>query len=355
MRSPAESRVHGGLLDGELARLGIRPDDVLDVSVNVNPYGPCPAVVEAVRSARVDRYPDPTAHAAREAIANAAGTHPARIVVGNGAVDLLWTLVRALLPAGRVAVVVEPAFSEFGAAVHAAGGRVATWRAPVETKFAVDLDGVADVARRSGAGLVYVSTPANPTGVALDAPAVAAFAAANPGLVVVLDESFVMLSERFDDEHHPMPENVVRVRSMTKEHALPGVRVGYLIAREDIAACIESARPPWTTSAFAQAAAVAAVRERAFVDDSRARVLVDRRRLVANLRALGCSPRDSSTLFFLLPVLDGASTRERLLTRHRVLVRDCTSFGLPGFVRICAQPLGREPRLLEALREEVQP
>jgi histidinol-phosphate/aromatic aminotransferase/cobyric acid decarboxylase-like protein len=355
LRSPAELPMHGGLLDSELASLGIRPDDVLDVSVNVNPYGPCPAVVEAVRSARVDRYPDPTAHAAREAIARATGTPAARIVVGNGAVDLLWTLVRALLPAGRVAVVVEPAFSEFAAAVHATGGRLVSWRAPAEAQFAVNLDGVADVARHSEAALVYLCSPANPTGVALEAPAVAAFAAARPGLLVVLDESFVMLSERFDDEHYPMPENVVRVRSMTKEHALPGVRVGYLIARDDIAARIEGARPPWTTSAFAQAAAIAAVRERAFVDDSRARILVDRSRLVANLRELGHSPRDSSTLFFLLPVLDGASLRMRLLTRHHVLVRDCASFGLPGFIRICAQPLGREARLLAALREELTP
>ncbi|MGD0677829.1 MAG: histidinol-phosphate transaminase [Polyangiaceae bacterium] len=350
-----ERRAHGGLLDDELARLGIHPDEVLDVSVNVNPYGPCPAVVAAVRAARVDRYPDPTAQPAREAIARATDTDPRSIVVGNGAVDLLWTIVRALLPAGRVALVVEPAFSEFAAAVKAAGSRVVSWRALAEADFCVDLDRVGDVAAREKAEIVYVCTPANPTGVALEAASLAAFAAAHPALLFVVDESFGPLSERFDDQQHVMPDNVVRVRSMTKEHALPGVRVGYLVARRPIAACVEAARPPWTTSAFAQAAAIAALGERAFVIESRMRALDDRRRLVARLRDIGYSPFRSSTLFFLVPVRDGASTRARLLARHRVLVRDCASFGLPGFVRICAQPPSREARLLEALRDEGQP
>jgi histidinol-phosphate/aromatic aminotransferase/cobyric acid decarboxylase-like protein len=348
-RSQREPRAHGGLLDRELAGLGMRHDEVLDVSVNVNPYGPCAAVVEAIRSAPVDRYPDPTAHGAREAIASAAGTSASGVVVGNGAVDLLWTLVRALLGAGGTAIVVEPAFSEFAAAVAATGGQLVPWRARAEAHFAVDLESVADLAWRTEARLAYLCSPANPTGMALDPPAVAAFARANPRLTVVLDESFVALSERPDDEHAPMPDNVVRVRSMTKAHALPGVRVGYLLARDDLAARIEAARPPWTASAFAQAAAIAAVRARSFVDDSRARVLADRRRLVDRLRALGHAPMDSSTLFFLLPVRDGRSARERLLTRHRVLVRDGSSFGLPDFIRVCAQPLAHEPRLLSAL------
>jgi histidinol-phosphate/aromatic aminotransferase/cobyric acid decarboxylase-like protein len=92
--------------------------------------------------------------------------------------------------------------------------------------------------------------------------------------------------------------------------------------------------------------------ERAFVDASRDRWIADRRRLMTQLRELGFSPIRSSTIFFLVPVHDGAATRARFLARHRVLVRDCTSFGLPDFVRVCAQPADREPRLLAAFREE---
>ncbi len=343
---------HGGLLDRELAALGIAPDDVLDASVNVNPYGPSPRLVEAIRGASIHRYPDPTAHTARVAIAAAVGTRTERVVLGNGAVDLLWTLVRALLPPGRAIVVAEPAFSEVAAAAAATGGRVMTCRARPEDGFRVDLEDVAATARRTDARLVYLCAPANPSGVALEAAAVAELARRHPALLVVLDESFLALSERHRDERHPMPDNVVRVRSMTKEHAIAGVRVGYLVAKEEIAARIERARPPWTTSTLAQAAAVAAVLDRAFVDESRDRWIGDRRRLVATLQELGFDPVASSTIFFLVPVRDGASVRARFLADHRVLVRDCGSFGLPGFVRVCAQPPERELRLVAAFRAE---
>src|SRR5205085_12135015 len=111
------------------------------------------------------------------------------------------------------------------------------------------------------------------------------------------------------DERRVMPDNVVRVRSMTKTHSLAGVRVGYLLAREDLALRVERARPPWTTSAFAQAAAIAAAAEQSFVDDSRERVLADRVRTTRALRALGLNPLPSSTLFFLVPVRNAAATR----------------------------------------------
>jgi histidinol-phosphate/aromatic aminotransferase/cobyric acid decarboxylase-like protein len=351
--SPTEQPVHGGLLDAELAALGLRPHDVLDVSVNVNPYGPTAAVVEAIRSAPIDRYPDPTAWRARLAIAQSIGATPERIVLGNGAVDLIWTLVRARLPAGRSAVIVEPAFSEFRAAVGAAGGRIVTWRALPEAGFAVDLAAVAHAIRSCDAALVYLSNPANPTGVLVDTTAISRFARGVPSALVVLDESFLELSDGADDERQSMPDNVIRVRSMTKTHALAGVRVGYLVAREDIAASVERARPPWTSNAMAQAAACAAARERAFVDTSRARVLFDRDRVSRAARGIGLAPLTSSTLFFLIPVRDARAARAELLAKHRVLVRDATSFGLPGFIRVCSRPAADDDRLLRALSDEV--
>jgi len=350
--SSAELRSHGGLLDLELADLGICPDEVLDASVNVNPYGPCAPVVAAVRNTRLERYPDPTAHAAREAIARATSWRPAGVVLGNGAVDLLWALARVLIAPGRCALIVEPAFSEMGAAVEAVGGRRIAWRAREEDLFAVKLDAVAELARRSEASFVYLCTPSNPTGIGIAASAVAEFASSLTECTVVVDESFLSLSEHWVDRDHPMPGNVVRVRSLTKEHALAGVRVGYLLAPDDLAARIEASRPPWTTNALAQAAAIAAAGAQAFADESRQRVLADRRRFAGALGELGFNPSPTTTLFFMVRVGDGAAMRARFLARHRVLVRDCTSFGLPTFVRVCAQPIVREPRLLAAFEEE---
>ncbi|MFI4936861.1 MAG: hypothetical protein ACHP7N_19835, partial [Caulobacterales bacterium] len=91
-------------------------EGLLDLSVNVNPYGPAPAVADAVRNAPLHAYPDPTARAAREALARHDGCSPDAIVLGNGAADLLWTLATVLLDRGDAALAVGPTFSEFAAA-----------------------------------------------------------------------------------------------------------------------------------------------------------------------------------------------------------------------------------------------
>jgi histidinol-phosphate/aromatic aminotransferase/cobyric acid decarboxylase-like protein len=351
----AEPVRHGGLLDSELAALGLQPAQILDLSVNVNPYGPSPAVATAVRTAALARYPDPTGRAAREALAARLGCAPEAIALGNGAAELLWTLARILVPAGASAVAVEPTFSELAAAVVAGGGRLLPWRAAEATGFAVDLAAVGALLRSSGSRTLYLCNPGNPTGVALAAAEVAAFASAHPDVTILLDQAFLSLSERAAELSAQLPDNVVAIRSLTKDHALPGVRIGYAVAAPALIARLEAARPPWTTSAAAQAAAAAAAGPEAVahVEACRRRLLADRDLLAAALRRVGLAPLPSATLFLLVRIPDAAALRRRLLERHRILVRDCASFGLPDHVRICARPAPDIERLVAALAAEL--
>jgi histidinol-phosphate/aromatic aminotransferase/cobyric acid decarboxylase-like protein len=352
----SRATAHGGLLDDELAALGLAADDVLDVSVNVNPYGPTAAMLASVRAARIDRYPDPSSTVARAALAQHVGCDPAGVVVGNGAVELLWTLVRSALRPGATVLAVEPTFSELPRAARVAGMRVVTWRADAAHDFAVDLDAVGDAVVRAGADLLYLCAPGNPTGAPIPVADVARLAARLPALLIVLDEAFLPLSERHADAGVPLPDNVVRVRSLTKAHAIPGLRVGYLVTTPRLAAGLEASRPPWSTSAAAQAAILAAIDEQDFVADSRRRLLADRARLETRLHELRLMPRPSSTLYTLVDVSragDATALRHRLLARHAVLVRDCTSFGLPHFIRLCARPSHDEARLVRALLQEL--
>ncbi len=340
---------HGGLTDAEAARLGIRAAEVLDFSANLNPYGPSPAVLRAVREARVDRYPDPRAASLRARVAAGTGREAADVVIGAGATELLWTAARVLCGPDRPALVVEPAFAEFRSAAEDAGARVAEWRARPEDGFAVDLDGAARAAEAACARAVYLCVPNNPTGVAPPAATVAAFAARLPAATVVLDESFLAVSDRHADLAAPVPANVIRVRSLTKEHAIPGVRVGYALAPSSLAARLERARPPWSAGAHAIAAAAAALADDRFVAESRTRWLADRDALAARLRAVGLAPLPSAAPFLLVPVPDAAAFRARLVERHRILVRSCGSFGLPDHVRLCARPAADVERLAAAI------
>jgi histidinol-phosphate/aromatic aminotransferase/cobyric acid decarboxylase-like protein len=352
--SSRPARAHGGPIAEELQQLGFAGGDVLDFSVNVNPYGPAPAMLDAIRAARVDLYPDPTAFEARAALAVACGTTAERIALGNGGADLLWTLARVLLEPGDSVMIVEPTFSEFRAAVVMAGGRTVEWRASPERAFAVDLDAVAASARACGATALYLCTPNNPTGVSVVGSDVISLAEMLPKVTLVLDQAFLSLSDDHADAALEMSSNVIRVRSLTKEHAIPGVRVGYLIATPSIAAAIEASRPAWSTSAAAQAAAVASCRLSSFVCESRDRMLADRRALLAGLREIGLAPLPTAAAFCIVPVSDAPRLRRSLLSRDRILVRDCASFGMPGHARLAARPAADCARLLAALQEELR-
>ncbi|HYQ45572.1 MAG TPA: histidinol-phosphate transaminase [Polyangiaceae bacterium] len=349
---------HGGLHDDELTRLGLRHEDVLDVSVNVNPYGASRVVLEAIRAASIERYPDPAATPARAALAGWLDVPRQSVVVGNGAVDLIWSLARCLVRPGDWALVLEPAFSELRSAATYAGAQVAEHRLRPEDDFALDPAALDAALRALRPRLVYLCTPGNPTGKTIPIDLLVRLADAHPHATFIVDLSFSSLSEGHRDEAVHASERIVWLRSLTKDLALAGLRVGFAVAPPSIVELIERSRPPWSVNALAQAAACAAttVEARAFVAESRARLLGDRVELELALQRLGLRTHTSRTLYTLLdlgPARRASDLREALLARHAVLVRDATSFGLPHHVRVCARPVEQLPRLLQALAREL--
>lgn len=346
-RTAPPPRVHGGADPAELRAIGVAPEDVVDFSVNVNPYGPSPAVVAAARRAELARYPDPRADPVRQALAARWRVEPGAVLFAHGATELLWDLARHVARAGRRALIVEPAFGEFRAALAASGADVVAWR-PADPSLAVDVDAVSDTLGRTRAGAAYLAAPTSPAGQPVPAAGVRRLARAHPRVLFVLDESFLSLSDRHADAEVPLPANVARVRSLTKAHAVPGLRIGYLLADAALVAALEAARPAWATSAPAQAGALAALTDDRFVAESRVRLAADRAALGAALARMGLEPSPSTAPYLVFRAGDAAALRRRLLARG-VLVRDCASFGLPGLVRVAARPEGDRARLLDAL------
>jgi histidinol-phosphate/aromatic aminotransferase/cobyric acid decarboxylase-like protein len=356
-----ETRVaHGGLLHDELEAAGLRADEILDVSVNVNPYGPCRALRHAIAGAAIDRYPDPSSTFARRALGAFHDVAPSRVVVGNGAVDLLWTLARATLRSGDSVIIVEPAFSEMRTASERAGAVIVEHRTRAEDGFATDLEALDARLREARPRLCYVCTPSNPAGVCVPIDVLAELAERHTGTLFVVDLSFCSLSERHADAGGRLSERIVWVRSLTKDHALAGLRVGFLVAPAALAARLEAARPPWSVNALAQAAAVAATTSEAvrFVDESRERLLGDRAYLAGGLARLDLRVHRSETIYVLVELgaaVSATELRRTMLTRHRVLVRDGTSFGLPHHIRLAARPRDDLDRVLTSLQRELRP
>lgn len=354
----ALANAHGGLCHDELSALGVAEDDVLDFSVNVNPYGPCPEIRHATGAARIERYPDPSAMPARRAIGRWLDVPAESVIVASGAVDVLWAVARAKLALGDSIVIAEPAFCEMRSAALRARARIVEFRASPETDFAFDEAACDALLGEVRSRIAYFATPANPSGVLLPTESILRLARAHPATQLVVDISFASLSSRSDDLVVHRSEHVLWVRSLTKELSVPGLRVGFAVGPPPLIAALHEERPPWSVSAPAQAVAIAATTPevRRFVRTSAEQLLRDRVALATNLTAMGLRVHPSDSVYVLVdlgPHVTGAALRRTLLERHRILVRDAASFGLPHHVRIAARPDTDSARLLAALKTEL--
>jgi histidinol-phosphate aminotransferase len=339
---------HGSPDYAELERLGLSPDEIADFSVNVNPYGPSLLVWEAIRRTPVDRYPDREALALRRALAGRLACAPEQVVVGNGVTELLWAIALAFVRRGDRAFIVGPAFGEYRRAVSLMGGQVIEWVARPEDEFAVP-QALADTLRQVQPHLAFICNPNNPTGVLLPCEMLCEWARAIPQTLFVVDEAYITFA-REARSVATLTENILVLRSMTKDYALAGLRLGYAVGSRVVIEALGRAIAPWNVNALAQAAGLAALADEEHVRRALARLAQDKEALVQGLRDLGWNPLPSAAQFFLVEVGDGAAWRRELL-RRKILVRDCASFGLPAYVRLSTRQSEENARLLAALRE----
>jgi L-threonine-O-3-phosphate decarboxylase len=343
---------HGALDYVELERFGLRPEDVLDFSVNVNPYGPSPAVRAALAGIALDRYPDRESLALRRALAKHLGVAPSRIVAGNGTAELISSIALAFLRPGDAVLVVGPVFGEYSRAAALMGARVEWWTARPENGFAVEPDAVERSLRQCAPRLAFICNPNNPTGTLLPADAVDGWARAFPATLFVVDEAYLAFAAAVRSAVDGGRPNVLVLRSMTKDYALAGLRLGYAAGEGSVIDALARVRPPWNVNALAQAAGLAALSDPAHLAASLAALARDKERLMRGLAALGLPPRPSATHFFLVELagMRAAEFRESLFCRG-ILVRDCASFGLPAHVRIATRREADNSRLLTAVRD----
>ena len=290
---------HGGDGPAVAAALGQAPSEILDLSVSLNPDAPDLAALAARHLDTLTRYPDPAP--ATEAMAAALGTTPERVLLTNGGAEAI-ALVAADL--GRAAVA-EPEFS----------------------LYARHLEEVLDPARHPDAPRMR-SDPHNPTG-RLAGPEEQA---------AVWDEAFYPLATG-----RWMGGRATVVGSLTKVFACPGLRLGYVCGDADLVARLSARQPHWAVNALA-CALLPELLDRADLPAWAAATAQRRAALTASLP--GVLPSDAN--FALVEAPGGAAATRDRLARRGVLVRDCTSFGLPGHVRVAVPDESGLRRLVEA-------
>lgn len=354
--------VHGGLNVAELESLGLRPEEVIDFSASINPLGPSLRALEAARNVNMAAYPDPDCLKLREAIGSWLDVEPGRILPGNGSTELIHLLARAYLGPEETALIFAPTFGEYAAACRIQGVTPVSVMPPsleiADKPFLWDLPGALESIAVLRPSIVFLCNPNNPTGVYLRQAEARSIAEALQGIgLLALDEAYLpFVEDAWDSTPLLSLENVVLLRSMTKDHALTGLRLGYMLASEEIVGQVRGFQYSWSVNAAAQAAGIAAIGDREQVQKGREAVREGKEYLMATARALGLECAQSSMpgngANFLLLKVGGASVlRRQLLTRHKVCVRDCASFGLPQYIRVGVRNMEDNRRLADALKE----
>lgn len=339
---------HGSVTDRELQALGLDRSAVIDFSASTNPLGPSPAVRHALATLEIGRYPDDDAGALHQLLAAQTRLDSSYVLVGNGSSELIWLLALAYLERDDQVLVVGPTFGEYARAARIMGAAMSEWRATAATDFRPDVASLCATIRRLGPTMVFLCNPNNPTGALLRRAELERLLDATPGMLV-LDEAY----SGFVDEPPATLDLVagnrlVVLRSLTKDYALAGLRLGYAVAAPPVIGAMRQVRPPWSVNAAAQAAGVAALGDAEHLERSLAVVREARAYLLAELRRQGWPVVPSMANFLLVDVGDGASFRQQVL-RHGCVLRDCASFGLPAYVRIGIRTLPECRRLVAAM------
>lgn len=326
-----------GLPISTVAReIGMDPRSIVKLASNENPLGMPPLARAELAKLAEDpaRYPDPDCFDLRRKLAERLGVSPDKLIIGAGATELIWLVVRAFVAKGRTAVMSQYAFTVYDSATRAADGQSIVVPAK---DYGHDLDRML-AAIDERARVVFVASPNNPTGTALDPVALERFFDKVPEKVLlVFDEAYreFMDPDRRPDLHRLLAHyaNILILRTFSKIYGLAGLRVGYGIAEPSIIDVLQRLRSPFSVNSMGQAAAIGALDDEAFVEKS---YQSNRDELASLSRALERGAFfyvPSSANFVLVHVGDGPGVY-RNLVRKGVIVRPLVNWGLPQWIRV---------------------
>lgn len=338
--------------------LGVSPEEVLDFSASINPLGLSHFARQAYRRAlpKVVHYPEPYAETLRRALSEYHDIEPASVLVGNGSTQLIYLLAR-VLPSRRV-LLIAPLFSEHASAFRTSGALVNYWKLRPPS-FALDLERLKRTLRKEQHDALVLTNPNSPTGALLRQGQVDELihSCRRTRTRLIVDETFIdWVEEETVKQLAARDPNLLVLRSMTKFFALPGLRVGYVIAPPRVLQRLHAQIEPWSVNVVAQEVGKACLKDRRFIERSRAVMDKERTWLSAQLSVIqGLRVFPSSANFLLLQArtkkISVPDLAERL-AREKLLIRVCDNFVGLGkqFFRVAVRTRAENLRLIDALR-----
>ena len=329
----------------EVAReFGLDEASIVKLASNENPFGVPESSKQAMAAAVADlgRYPDANGFELKAALAARYDVPADWITLGNGSNDILEIAAHAFVQKDQAVVYSQYSFAVYALATQGVGARAIVVPA---TEYGHDLDAMLAALNAGGeqdTRLVFIANPNNPTGTFIPAAQIQAFLDKVPAnVVVVLDEAyneFLAPEQQFESAQWVRSyPNLVVSRTFSKAYGLAGLRVGFAIAQPALTDLMNRIRQPFNVNSLAQAAAIAALNDKAFLAQGAKNNAAGYAQFVEAFDALGLQYVPSFGNFVLVKVGedDGAGARINLaLLRQGVIVRPVGNYGLPQWLRI---------------------
>ncbi|CAO2047784.1 unnamed protein product [Urochloa humidicola] len=317
------------------ARLGRKPEDIVKLDANENPYGPPPEVATALGNLKFPYvYPDPESRHLRAALAEDSGLESEYILAGCGADELIDLIMRCVLEPGDKIVDCPPTFTmyEFDASVNGA----LVIKVPRLPDFSLDVDRIVEVVKQDNPKCIFLTSPNNPDGSVindedllkiLDLP-----------ILVVLDEAYIEFSSlqtrmSWVKKH----DNLIVLRTFSKRAGLAGLRVGYGAFPLSIIEYLWRAKQPYNVSVAAEVSACAALQNPTYLENVKNLLLQERERLFDLLKGIPfLKPFPSHSNFILCEVTSGKDAKKikENLAKMGVMIRHYDKKELKGYIRI---------------------
>ncbi|MDP2943498.1 MAG: threonine-phosphate decarboxylase CobD [Candidatus Omnitrophota bacterium] len=346
-------RIHGG---------NCLKHNIIDFSVNISPLGLPEGVRDIISkdTGAVLRYPEPASERLKSRLAALHSVGTENIAVGNGSIELIYLIPRALRI--KKALIVTPTFSEYEFALKTNGSIPIFFNTCEQDDFRIDCAKIAGFLPRFGA--LFLCNPNNPTGASLLADEVLRLLrlSGKRETILILDEAFIEFAqasrERTVVSEAVKSGSLIILRSLTKLFAIPGLRLGYAIGHKKIIEKITGLQYPWNVNGLAQVAGLKALADKDYMNRAREFITKERRRMfegLNNIKELKAYPSSANFILCKLQNASILSSKElvKRLLRDGIYIRDCGDFkGLSDrFFRVAVKKRDENNRLIKCIEK----
>jgi histidinol-phosphate aminotransferase len=327
---------------------------VVKLASNENPLGPSPLALKAIRRVlpQLHRYPDGSGYYLKQALSQFLSLSPDQILLGNGSNEIIELALKTFMKPGSEVISPVPSFLVYEKAVQALGGK--NILVPLK-RFTIDLEAIlARISPRTQ--IIIINNPNNPTGTIIKKKEWERFLIGVPErILILLDEAYIDFVEEPDCPNglHYLNsrKNLIAFRTFSKAYGLAGLRIGYGLARPELTDYINRVRQPFNVNSLAQAAALGALKDKAFFEKTRTLIRTGKKTIETGLTRMGLSYVPSQANFILIKVPQKAQTVYEAMLKKGIIIRSMKSYGLDDYIRVNMGLPEENKQFLQALKQ----